>query len=195
MVLQSKTFIIIVLVAVLALSCGLLIVANLKNNLTPSVNSNINAYLTDVTIRKMGRNGELKSTITSPLFEYLSIKNIVVGNKPRMLIQLINKGMANFSITAQHAVTSLNKKIIYLVGNVVIVRSKTSKLPHAILKTDSLTVNTETNRAYTKDKVEIIQPKNHTNTNGLIANLKTGLVTLLSGTSGEFNPNSNGKSF
>ena len=191
MVVQYKNFLLIVLTLAVIFSAFMIVVVNMRSPTVSSKQDALSGFMSSVIAIKMDKNGFPRTTLTAPLFQYYRTKNNILITKPHMKINPQSTALGNWAITANRAILFLSNKTIQLFGNVNIIRGKTHSLPKTTFITSSLTVNPDSNKAFTDKTVTIIQPNNKITSKGLRANLKTGVISLVSSTSGEFDPNSN----
>lgn len=172
---------------------GLMIVM-LNVQQTTRVNNNpksFDGFITDLVAIKMNEAGSPRTTLFSPAARYYRAKDDMMIDTPRMIITPDRFHTGSWMITANQAIVFLVNKTIHLHGDVHVTRNKNRHLPKAKFITSSLTVEPYENKAYTEERVTIIQPGNNLTAKGLRANLKTGVISLISNASGEFNPDAN----
>ena len=178
---------IIILIALVIISYGLLVVFNIYSQ--PKLgDSNVSAYMNNVITSRTDKQGKTEFTMKSEQVQYLRQKNIVIASHPHVVLHLKGNKKSTVNIEADNAINYMHHAQVYLVGNVKIQRSKTKSLPQTTFLTNSLTINPDQHVAFTDDNVTIIQPKNKVSSKGLHINLKTGVINLLSQTSGEISP-------
>lgn len=178
---------IIVLIILVIISYALLVIFNIYSQ--PKLgNSNISGYMKNVITTRTDKQGHTEFSMQSAQIQYLRQKNIVIASHPHIHLHLKGDKKSVVTIEADNAINYMHHAQVYLVGHVRIQRSKSKSLPQTTFLTTSLTINPDQHIAFTHDNVTIIQPKNKVSSKGLHVNLKTGVINLLSQTSGEISP-------
>lgn len=188
---QYKNFFIVILLLAAGFSAFMIVVVNIHKTISPNNKSALNGFMTGVTAIKMDKTGFPKTVLTAPLFQYFRDKEAVLITDPKLKINPHNTHIGNWFISANKAIAFLSNNTIHLYDKVRIFRSKTKNLPQTTFLTASLTVDPNNNKASTSKTVTILQPKNNLTSKGLRANLKTGVISLVSQASGEFDPDIN----
>ena len=188
---QTKNFFLILLTIGVILSGFMIILLNVQPTVTIKSGNSFDGFMSDVAAIKMDKNGFPRSELFSPTFHYYRTKDTITIDKPRMLINPDNLHIGGLTITADQAIAFLTNKTIRLYKNVRITRNQNTHSPKTNFLTSALTIEPDQNKAYTHQQVTIIQPGSTLTAKGLRANLNTGVISLVSNTSGEFDPNAN----
>lgn len=188
---QTKNFLLVLLTIAVIFSGLMIVLVNVQPAAVIKNGNGFDGFMSDVVAIKMDNAGFPRNVLFSPTFHYYRTQDAVTIDKPRMLINPDKLHVGSWIITADQAIALLTNKTIHLYGNVHITRNKNRHSPKTKFLTSALTIEPNANKAYTQQKVTIIQPGNNLTAKGLRANLKTGVISFVSNASGEFDPNAN----
>ncbi len=94
----------------------------------------------------------------------------------------------DWTVTAARGFVPPDSRILNLAGNVRIVGQPAPDTPPAVVRTERLTLDTESNVASTRDRVDIEWGNRRLSTMGLVADLKAERLQLESAVHGRFVP-------
>jgi LPS export ABC transporter protein LptC len=97
-------------------------------------------------------------------------------------------GAADWTVTAARGFVPPASKVLNLAGDVRVVGQPEPDLEPAVIRTERLMLNTETNIASTRDRVDIEWGTRRLSTMGLVADLKADKLQLESTVHGRFVP-------
>lgn len=188
---QYRSFFLILLTIGVILSGFMIILLNVQSTTLKINDHGFDGFISDMVAIKMDKGGAARTTLLSPNARYYRSTDDIIVDKPKMMITPDRLNPGSWAITANQAIVFLVNKTIRLYGDVHVTRNQNKHLPKTNFTTSSLTIEPYQNKAYTHQEVTIIQPGNKVKAKGLRANLKTGVISLISNANGEFNPNAN----
>jgi LPS export ABC transporter protein LptC len=183
---MSRKIVSISLVAIAALMISVTIFfAEQDQTKQAQVHSGYDAFVNNLHQTQYDKTGARNSVFNSP-----NIKHYVADGHSLVLhphiIMHNKKGIWN--VTADTATTTNGNNIIYLKGHVVITQPATKISPETVIKTDRATVYPKRSYAVTKDYVTIHRATTMIAGQGATADMKQGIIKLLSHTRGHYAP-------
>ncbi len=146
------------------------------------------AYMEEVTARLMDKEGNLNMKIVSPKLLHYTEGDTTDLTTPQ--ITLYRESPMPWHISSKHAKATQGIDNVNFRDEVEIRHSPDINAPETIIKTASLMVHPNAKTAETKDVIVMLQPNLTVKSTGMIANLTSGDIKLLSQPRGEYVPNS-----
>lgn len=147
------------------------------------------AFMEEVTSVIFNNRGKLALTLSSPkMFHYADNDSMTIV-KPHVTF-FRTASEEKWTINSDSAKTSQGITQILFSGNVVIHHPQDKNDSATTMQTATLTIFPDKNRAETDQAVTITQPDTLIHAVGMLANLNTGTIKLLSQARGEYVPNS-----
>lgn len=151
----------------------------------------VNAFMINPTYRDFNKNGTLHSQLSANLMEHYVRHDISVFTKPVILIYTDER--IPWHITAEHGKSQNGTKEVLLYNNVILHQPQQPSHPETTINTSELTVYPPRSFAETNKKVKITRPGTVIHGKGIEADLKTGIVKLLTRSRGTYEPDKTGK--
>lgn len=120
--------------------------------------------------------GRLKENLSAERAWQLPKSDDVVFEEPRLA--LYDGGQLIYKVESKDARYNTDARTVQFEHNVVLTKSADARRPAGVLKTSSLTINTQTETAETKAPVEYRYGESHGTANGLVYDHKKGLLNL-----------------
>lgn len=120
--------------------------------------------------------GRLKENLSAERAWQLPKSDDVVFEQPRLA--LYDGGQLIYKVESKDARYNTDTRTVQFEHNVVLTKSADARRPAGVLKTGSLTINTQTETAETKAPVEYRYGESHGTANGLVYDHKKGLLNL-----------------
>ncbi len=143
-------------------------------------------YMTGARITEMGEDGqplyrvEARRIRQNPTDSGIQLEELT--------LQYHAPGARDWTVTAARGYVPPGSKKLNLAGDVRIVGQPTADVQPAIVRTERLTLDTESNLASTRDRVDIEWGSRRLSTMGLVADLKAEKLQLESAVHGRFVP-------
>ena len=135
-------------------------------------------FIINSTDTKFNDEGAIQNQIKSAKITHLPTNNIYLFEKPDMIMH--TPGEQPWHVTADKGKSEQGRSIVHLWDNVKIVRAASPKNSDFDIATTALTIYPEKRFAETDKPVTIIQSGNITKAVGAKADLKTGIIKLIS---------------
>ncbi len=145
------------------------------------------AYMINASFIRTNEQGEPEITLASPYVTHYQAED---RSYLKMPVIYLYKNNEEWQVTAHHARGSHGTTQFDLYENVKIKQKPSLKNPGSELLTSFLTVFPKQDLVTTSSPITITQPGVKINAVGLRGDLKTGNITLLSKTRGEYDPSS-----
>ncbi|OSI32625.1 LPS export ABC transporter periplasmic protein LptC [Neisseria dumasiana] len=126
--------------------------------------------------RRFDEQGRLKENLSAEYAWQLPKSDDVVFERPQLA--LYNGGRLIYKVESREARYNTETRIVRFEQDVLLTKSAEAQRPSAVLKTASLTINTQTETAETKAPVEYRYGESHGTANGLVYDHKKGLLNL-----------------
>ncbi|OSI16414.1 LPS export ABC transporter periplasmic protein LptC [Neisseria dumasiana] len=126
--------------------------------------------------RRFDEQGRLKENLSAEYAWQLPKSDDVVFERPQLA--LYNGGRLIYKVESREARYNTETRIVRFEQDVLLTKSAEAQRPAAVLKTASLTINTQTETAETKAPVEYRYGESHGTANGLVYDHKKGLLNL-----------------
>lgn len=139
-------------------------------------------YLADFSSRKYDDLGQVEYTVQGETLAHYPISDRSEITGPR--IELHREGV-HWQIQSDNGIFDTNPDLFTLQGDVLVQRSSADSDPVTI-RTNSLTIATESNEVSTDAVIEIIAPAWHLQATGLKSAIDQGKLTLLSEVTGRY---------
>lgn len=149
----------------------------------------VNAFMTQPIYQDYDENGLLHSQLKADLMKHYIRHDSAIFIKPQILIYTDDH--IPWHITADYGKSQDGKKTVFLYNHVILHQPSEPDHPEITIYTSELTVYPERSFAETNRKVMIKRPDTTIHGKGITANLKTGIVKLLTQSQGTYNPNEN----
>lgn len=154
---------------------------------TSVINTNYDAFATDVVSTKFSSQGEKHYELISPRLNHFKKNNQTYVETPKLY--LYNKEQGKWLITAQYALATQGKSSLSFVQDVDISGAETTNHKNTQLLTEKITYYPDQNTASTDLPITIVQPGSIIHAIGMDVVFNTGTITLLSKINGTYNPN------
>ncbi len=179
MKIKNTLFTVVLLIVFSGSSILALIAAKKVTKVQYSQSTNIpDFFIINSTHTKFNSSGKIQNQIKAGKITHLPTNNIYLFEKPDMLMN--TPGEQPWRVTADKGKSEKGKSIVYLWDNVKIVRAASPKNSDFDITTTALTIYPEKRFAETDQPVTIIQSGNITKAVGAKADLKTGIIKLIS---------------
>ncbi|KPN72917.1 MULTISPECIES: LPS export ABC transporter periplasmic protein LptC [Neisseria] len=126
--------------------------------------------------RRFDEQGRLKENLSAEYAWQLPKSDDVVFERPQLA--LYNGGRLIYKVESREARYNTETRIVRFEQDVLLTKSAEAQRPAAVLKTASLTINTQTETAETQAPVEYRYGESHGTANGLVYDHKKGLLNL-----------------
>jgi lipopolysaccharide export system protein LptC len=174
---------------VLALTAWSILLSRQTAPIKPAAHNNKpDAFMENVVTTVMNKTGTPALKISTPKMVHYPDKDLTDISQPDVIV--FRQSPEPWHITANFAKATHGIEQITFLKNVVIHHAADSADPNTTMKTASLVVLPDQEKARTADPIVIIQPDMVIHAVGMLANLSDGTVKLLSKSQGEYEPNS-----
>lgn len=146
------------------------------------------AFMEDITTVIMDKQGKPNMKIITPKMIHYSDNDTTQLTSPQLT--LYRQSPNPWFVTAKFAKATQGIDNVNFWDNVVIHHAADSNNPATVIRTASLTVHPNKKTAETNEKISMEQPGIVVNATGMIADMNTGDIKLLSQARGEYVPNS-----
>jgi lipopolysaccharide export system protein LptC len=146
------------------------------------------AYMEEVNALIMDKDGKLKMKIQTPRLVHFN--NDDITNLTAPLITLYRQSPMPWYISSNYAKSTQGIDNVHFRENVVIRHAMDKSTPETVIKTTSLMVHPNAKTAETNELITLLQPNLTMTSIGMIANMDSGDIKLLSQPRGEYVPNS-----
>lgn len=126
--------------------------------------------------KRFDSQGRLKENLSAERAWQLPKSDDVVFEEPQLA--LYDGGQLIYKVESKDARYNTDTRTVQFEHNVVLTKSADARRPAGVLKTSSLTINTQTETAETKAPVEYRYGESHGTANGLVYDHKKGLLNL-----------------
>lgn len=146
------------------------------------------AFMEDVNALIMDKQGKPNMKIVTPKLIHYAESDTTRFTMPQLT--LYRKSPQPWYITSQYAKATQGTENVDFWENVVIQHAADQNNPSTVIKTTTLTVYPNKKMAETNRFITLIQPNIVVNAVGMLANMNTGEIKLLSQARGEYAPDS-----
>lgn len=126
--------------------------------------------------KRFDEQGRLKENLSAERAWQLPKSDDVVFEQPRLA--LYDGGALIYQVESKEAHYNTENRTVRFERDVVLTKSADSQRPAGVLKTASLTINTQTETAETQAPVEYRYGESHGTANGLVYDHKKGFLNL-----------------
>lgn len=126
--------------------------------------------------KRFDEQGRLKENLSARRAWQLPKSDDVVFEQPRLA--LYGSGALIYQVESKEAHYNTENRTVRFERDVVLTKSADSQRPAGVLKTASLTINTQTETAETQAPVEYRYGESHGTANGLVYDHKKGFLNL-----------------
>jgi lipopolysaccharide export system protein LptC len=130
--------------------------------------------------------GELRGNITAKQSQYNSKTTKMNLQSPQMTTT--DSKQQSWHVSADYGSSLQDKHTIHLWDHVVITTQAKESTGTTVIKTQSLTLLPYQDKAYSNDRVTLVQQNNKIESNGITIDLKSGTIHLLSQARGKYVP-------
>ncbi len=139
-------------------------------------------YLAEFTTRRFQADGQLEFTVKGDTLAHFPDDNRSEIEAPRIELNRVD---ATWNIQSMNGSFDADIDLFTLKNDVVLVRQREGEAPITI-KTQSLTIATDSNVLTTNEPIEIISANWKMNAVGMTSSIDDGKLTLLSGVTGRY---------
>ncbi len=144
-----------------------------------SMQNHLNGYLENASYLQYNKAGKLVSHLSTPIVQHYSFKSSSIFKDPDILIYSKQQNVP-WHITAKQGKSIQGTDTIDLWDEVVIHRDATERDAETTIRTTAATLHLQKQEAETEQAVTITQPHSVTQSVGLRADFKTGVMQLSS---------------
>lgn len=146
------------------------------------------SYMEDVVAIIMDKQGKMSMKIEAPKMVHFTENDTSQLTNPQLTIY--RKSPQPWFITSKFAKSIAGIEKVDFWENVIIHHAADVSSPATVIKTPTLTIHPDQQRAETNDMITLIQPNIIVNATGMTANIDSGDIKLLSQARGEYAPGS-----
>lgn len=132
--------------------------------------------MTGISGKRFDEQGRLKESLGAETAWQLPKSDDVTFEKPELA--MYNGGKLLYTVNSSEAHYNTDNRKVQFQNNVVLTKNADAQRPAGILKTNSLTIDTQTETAETQDAVEYQYGDSHGTANGLVYDHKKGFLNL-----------------
>lgn len=132
--------------------------------------------MTGINGKRFDEQGRLKENLGAETAWQLPKSDDVTFEKPELA--MYNGGQLLYTVNSSEAHYNTENRKVQFQNNVVLTKNADAQRPAGILKTNSLTIDTQTETAETQDAVEYRYGDSHGTANGLVYDHKKGFLNL-----------------
>ncbi len=132
--------------------------------------------MTGISGKRFDEQGRLKENLGAETAWQLPKSDDVTFEKPELA--MYNGGKLLYTVKSSEAHYNTDNRKVQFQNNVVLTKNADAQRPAGILKTNSLTIDTQTETAETQDAVEYRYGDSHGTANGLVYDHKKGFLNL-----------------
>lgn len=144
------------------------------------------AIMEDVTTLIFDKEGKPRLKIVTPRMVHYLENDATDLTTPEVTIY--HQTLQPWRITAQYGKSSNGTDEVDFWDNVMIHHTADQNIPNTLIKTATLTVHPELQTAQTHDAITLIQPNIMVKSTGMLADMNSGNIKLLSDAVGEYVP-------
>lgn len=146
------------------------------------------AIMEDVTALIMDKQGKPSMKVITPKLIHYTEEDTTHFTTPELI--LYRKSPKPWYITAKYAKATAGIENVHFSQEVTIHHAADERNPATLIKTTKLTVHPNKQTAETEELITLVQPSITIKAKGMLADMNTGDIKLLSQTRGEYEPNS-----
>lgn len=177
-----------VLIIVIMLAAWTTLSYHPKNNLSNTASDSPDSYMESFTATFMDRQGKIALKIEAPKMVHFAGNDKSELTNPQLT--LYRKSTQPWYIASKYAKSTNGLSHIDFWDDVTIHHAADLSSPATLIKTPKLTVHPNDQTAETSELITLIQPNIIVKAIGMMANMETGNIKLLSQAQGEYAPNS-----
>ncbi len=172
-------------IALLVIVVTLLFATQTISDMSSNTHTGYDAYVEQLHQTQFDKTGMLSSVFTAPTIKHYASDAHSIVFHPHIIMHN-KKGI--WDITADTATTADDNTTLFLKGHVLIIQPASHNTPKTVISTDYATVYPKRSYAQTSDYVTINRATTTIAGQGATADMKLGIIKLLSHTRGHYAP-------